>query len=294
MRCEYCGYVTDQPNQSSCPACGQPFYQNSASGAQQNNYGDSNGYRPLGAQQFAQDDEIARATRVVRPDDLEQMGAGQPFYGGNDAQQDMRATQRQRECPQCHYILLDDMPYCPSCGYDTRVPDNKPKSQPAKAVSAPEISIPETVTCDKCGKEVSTEFSFCPYCSAKIRLKTLSVWGKDSVIAPPEPEPEPEPDPRCSLTVIPNDGESLSIVPNEYEGKSISLVRDNTEPSNRTITSKGQAMLEYVDGKWLLTDQSENGTTMVQASRPLEVETGDVIVMGNRRFRFEAVQPEKE
>lgn len=53
----------------------------------------------------------------------------------------------------------------------------------------------------------------------------------------------------------------------EYEGKSIILNRENTEVSNRTITSKEQAEIVFEDGHWYLLDRSELRTTFIQANR---------------------------
>ena len=74
----------------------------------------------------------------------------------------------------------------------------------------------------------------------------------------------------------------------EYEGKSIILNRENTEVSNRTITSKEQAEIVFEDGHWYLLDRSELRTTFIQANRKIEIIPDDIIVLGDRRFKFES------
>mgnify|MGYP001752542016 FL=1 len=74
----------------------------------------------------------------------------------------------------------------------------------------------------------------------------------------------------------------------EYEGKSIILNRENTEVSNRTITSKEQAEIVFEDGYWYLLDRSELRTTFIQANRKIEIIPDDIIVLGDRRFKFES------
>ena len=74
----------------------------------------------------------------------------------------------------------------------------------------------------------------------------------------------------------------------EYEGKSIILNRENTEVSNRTITSKEQAEIVFEDGYWYLLDRSELRTTFIQANRKIEIIPDDIIVLGDRRFIFES------
>ena len=102
----------------------------------------------------------------------------------------------------------------------------------------------------------------------------------------PTPPPEP-PKPKCKLTLIPEEDEKIEPVPNDYEGASIILTRENTEANNRTITSKEQAELINEDGKWFILNKSELGSTYLEASRKLELQPGDIIVLGDRRFKFE-------
>lgn len=93
---------------------------------------------------------------------------------------------------------------------------------------------------------------------------------------------------RCSLTIIPEENENIPPEKIEYEGKSIILNRENTEVSNRTITSKEQAEIVFEDGHWYLLDRSELRTTFIQANRKIEIIPDDIIVLGDRRFKFES------
>ena len=80
----------------------------------------------------------------------------------------------------------------------------------------------------------------------------------------------------------------MTPVTNDYEGTSIILTRENTEANNRTITSREQAELIHEDGKWFILNKSELGSTYLKVSRKLELHQGDEILMGDRRFKFEA------
>jgi hypothetical protein len=102
----------------------------------------------------------------------------------------------------------------------------------------------------------------------------------------PTPAPEP-PKPKCRLTIVPEEDELEVPAANEYEGASIILTRENTEANNRTITSKEQAELICEDGKWFVLNKSELGSTYLEANRKLEIQQGDIIVLGDRRFKFE-------
>ena len=72
----------------------------------------------------------------------------------------------------------------------------------------------------------------------------------------------------------------------EFEGKSVTLNRDNTEANNASITSREQAIITNVDGHWYIEDKSEQKTTFVQAANRIELNDGDLILLGNRLFEF--------
>ena len=78
------------------------------------------------------------------------------------------------------------------------------------------------------------------------------------------------------------EGDALS-----YEGNTVVLNRDNTDPKNSTITSQEQASLGFENGKWSIEDKSEYRTTFVQAIRKIELQHGDLILLGNQLYRFE-------
>lgn len=77
------------------------------------------------------------------------------------------------------------------------------------------------------------------------------------------------------------EGDALS-----YEGDSVVLNRDNTDPKNSTITSVKQAVVCRKDGKWTIEDHSEYRTTFVQAARGIELQEGDLVLLGNQLYRF--------
>lgn len=72
----------------------------------------------------------------------------------------------------------------------------------------------------------------------------------------------------------------------EYEGQEVILNRDNTEQNNPSITSRQQAVVSRVDGRWYIEDKSDQKTTFVQAGHKVELHDGDLILLGNRLFEF--------
>lgn len=203
--------------------------------------------------------------------------------------------QRQREkknCPHCGYLVLGNFQSCPNCGgqmdgshpaYEDEGNVARADRQPQATVNFGKLQLDDHVTCENCGMSVSLEYSFCPNCGKKIVLKTMPVVHRRN---------QEPPKPKCSLTLIPDDGEKVKSLHNDYEGASVTLTRENTEPTNRTITSKPQAELTCEDGKWYIVNLSELNSTMLLCSRKMEVQPGDIVVLGDRKFRFEAEEAE--
>ena len=97
------------------------------------------------------------------------------------------------------------------------------------------------------------------------------------------------PVPRCILKPVIFPGEDARYAPQQVniKGDYNELNRQLLDPDNNTITSKVQAILTHKDGKWYVQNQSAQKTTYVYAGEPVEVKSGDIILMGNRTFVFE-------
>lgn len=93
---------------------------------------------------------------------------------------------------------------------------------------------------------------------------------------------------RCTLEMVPDEGETLNAQPMKYSGKEVILSRQNTEPNNFSITSKEQAALIYNDGRWYLEDRSQFRSTFLLVAERTELKDGDVILLGDRKFRFKS------
>lgn len=297
MRCNNCGW-DNAPGSSTCVKCGHPLQSSDA------NYGSS--YQPptipnqprgaepqprptvINTQQVAE--PVARPTKIVNGASI------QPKSPLNET-----VAQAPQSCPHCNYPVIGNFTSCPNCGASlgnapTRIqnqsvePQQQENASPTPKVSptishAKEIlglNLDEQVKCDKCGADVPIDFSFCPKCGERIHLPTVRAI-RHRVAPVPEPEK-----PKCCLTIIPEDDEQAEATINEYEGESIILKRENTEPGNRTITSKEQAELMFENGKWFVLNKSEYGSTYIEANRKLEILPGDVLVLGDRRFIFQA------
>ena len=91
----------------------------------------------------------------------------------------------------------------------------------------------------------------------------------------------------CKLTPMPL-APNQKHMPKELElkGEYNELNRGNLDPDNFTISQKVQAVLTCKNGKWYINDQSTYKTTFILVSEETPLKSGDVILMGNRRFVF--------
>ena len=91
----------------------------------------------------------------------------------------------------------------------------------------------------------------------------------------------------CKLTPLPL-APNEKHMPKELElkGEVNELNRGNLDPDNFTISQKIQAELTCKNGKWFIKDQSPYKTTYILASEETPLKSGDIILMGNRRFVF--------
>lgn len=157
--------------------------------------------------------------------------------------------------------------------------------------SQPPTEIDNNV-CPDCGYRRSSSMKSCPNCGRKFDGTFL-----DEVHEPPvqqhshrgtiNPWMQPgEESAFCTLQRIPWQTERVTYEPVSYSGQRIVLNRSNTDSNNNSITSRTQAILTQEDGKWYIEDGSEMHTTLIRVSRKVELQDGDVVVLGNRMFEF--------
>lgn len=185
-------------------------------------------------------------------------------------------------CPRCSRPLSDG--FCPNCGYDTNGDaSSNIIDHDIRKTHNDKINIPY-VKCVKCKKEVPANYVYCPYCAEPIPQPTIDIFSHKDAFSFAEEKVVPR---RFSLTPVISEGDSpqepriFDLLENKYI-----LNRDNTSPGNRTITSKEQAEICFSDDKWLLENRSEYDSTFVAATRPIEIQPGDIILIGDQRFRF--------
>ncbi|MDE6283255.1 MAG: FHA domain-containing protein, partial [Muribaculaceae bacterium] len=97
----------------------------------------------------------------------------------------------------------------------------------------------------------------------------------------------PVTNPSFSLSPIQKVNEPVAPTDLSFEGQEAILNRANTDPENLSITSRQQASIARRDGKWVITDLSDQQTTFVHPAKSGHVlSEGDIILLGNRLFIF--------
>lgn len=271
MRCNNCGW-DNTPGATNCVKCGYSLQVSDHYGMEYRNEQP----RPTVINPETQ------MHPMPKPTVLDATGYSKPEPRPTRIVNTTEAGQGNGNCPNCGYPVAAGFTSCPNCGTSmsqaSTMPQNK-ESNEKKTIKLSDYGIDENVKCQNCGTDVSIEFSFCPKCGEKVHLPTVRAIRHKPT--------EKQIKSRCSLSLVLEEDEVTQERKNIYEGDAIMLNRDNTEPDNRTITSREQAELSYKDGKWYIINKSELCSTYIEPRRAIELQSGDIIVMGDRKFKFE-------
>lgn len=71
-----------------------------------------------------------------------------------------------------------------------------------------------------------------------------------------------------------------------FGGEKVDLNRANLDKENITITSDVQASIVYSENGWSIENKSAMGTTFIKVNGQVGLQDGDIILMGNRLFKF--------
>ena len=141
--------------------------------------------------------------------------------------------------------------------------------------------------CRKCGFPLREGMKHCPNCGESLAERVEHKPQPHSAHnATVNPWANPVANKTFKLCPVAWDNEAPNKTELSFEGNSVELNRANTDAANNTITSKVQAEIVYEDGKWFIVDKSTQNTTFVYAGRKIELENGDTIMLGNRKFTF--------
>ena len=114
-----------------------------------------------------------------------------------------------------------------------------------------------------------------------VSKKTVNIYQQ-----PPKPRPVEEL-PHFTLEPIKRDDElMINLEKRAFDTAEVVLNRQNTDPENSSITSRQQAIMSFEDGKWYIEDRSSFKTTFIRVTKKTELQEGDIIVLGDRAFKF--------
>ena len=208
-----------------------------------------------------------------------------------DAQMDGRETLRDQEfsdlrkgkekhdtahCPHCKFELREDEDYefCPNCGKSIK--DDKR--------TLPKEQEKDSWVCSNCGKILPQDYAFCPQCGQPKSGKASDTVNPYAFL------------PKIALRPIdggPAIGMTGTIDTSNTDGVGtfkFLLNRGNVSPGDLSLSSKDHAHIVMRQGtgtnQWHIEDHSSNGCTFVAAKRPIDLQDGDIIVLGNSRYEF--------
>ncbi len=166
-----------------------------------------------------------------------------------------------------------NLPYLDKINVDEKT-DIKQKSENIKLCECGYHLHIEAKKCTQCGKVFpANQQQQAPKSKQKEFTGTVNLWANAKHS-------------RCFLKPMARENEK-EFNALEFFGEEISLNRENLETNNMTITSKVQASLTNVDGRWYIVDKSSLKTTFKLISEPVELKPGDIILMGDRKFEFD-------
>ena len=257
MRCKKCGWP-NKPSETVCVKCGSAL---ESEPQVADNFNGGSGYSP---QPIGYESDGLKKT--VMENDV--------FGPSSEMPGPETPTVQEKTCPKCGYPMRADATKCPNCSY----------SPTASAASHGSVGDsdgggyrrrPTRMSSDPDDEEV--------YVPKKTRKATNS-GAFSGTINPYMMNYQAEP--AFVLSPIQRMNERKPIEPVELEGVEVILTRDNTEPGNPTISSKEQAVITHAEGRWYIEDASDQKTTFVQAAHKTELHDGDIILLGNRLFKF--------
>ena len=219
-------------------------------------------------------------------------------------------------CQNCGWENVDGSHSCEKCNSPLNstnepiqnqqpVNDNFAKSTVAEQVyfDNDQVNVQNNNSCPQCGYPVSSNSENCPNCNAKLKMNNNNNQPNNPRQTSPEnqvnftgtirpgmgvggPFVQGAVQTFCTLRPIAWQGEPVNYNPITYTGTNIILNRANTDANNNTITSREQAILSFKDGEWYIDNRSDLKSTYIKVERPIKLQDGDIIILGNREFEF--------
>lgn len=179
---------------------------------------------------------------------------------------------RQTICPACNAANEPEWVFCMQCG--KRLPGHEPKSAPPPPAStqAPPEPEPAGVKCKQCGELNSATGFYCSSCGA---LLTAESEEKAGLARKPV------------IQLITEGGQVGEVHPLERTETIVGRVDgDLIFPHDGYMSGRHARIMER-EGRYFLLDYSSRNGTFVRIKGEVELQPGDMFLVGKQLFRFE-------
>lgn len=167
-------------------------------------------------------------------------------------------------CPKCHYPLSAGQRFCPNCGFEVR---------PAGT--------------DELLKKTIVDSSHQSHgCKETVREIPLDLVTPDAPDPVSENDEQPQELPSIRLVPMDNfDGKTSNSL--DVRGPEMKVVAKDALGIDSSISEEQQIDFSFSEGHWSILSNKTGKSVFVCTANSVRVEPGDIIVIGNRRFRIE-------
>lgn len=185
-------------------------------------------------------------------------------------------------CPRCGYPLSSANSFCPNCG--TQIQHDTPAEQPVYAktvrvlpdefLDEPAEQKPVEAPLKATVREIPVKLMDNNY------SKTVRVLPEEMLVNEEPAEP--------SFRLVPMDNfDGATAAVKEFNGAVATVAGDSLVENGGYMPDGLEVEFTCEDGQWSVTDKGASKAVFVSASHPVKIQSGDIIVIGNRRFIFE-------
>jgi hypothetical protein len=187
-----------------------------------------------------------------------------PFETTPTQQGQQQATSGTTHCIKCGYYLAANSKTCPSCKTAVEIADPAP-AETGKTGDTP--VAPADNIAGEPGNAAPAEHN--------VFKGTIDPYRQHVSV------------PACKLKRMQSPGEHEPAQPIVIEEGEHHLNRESLDPRNNTISSDRQVLLFFKEGQWFVQDESKLQTTFIRVQSPVALKTGDILLLGDRKFEVE-------
>lgn len=188
-------------------------------------------------------------------------------------------------CPRCGYPLSSSNTFCPNCGTQVSVENPSEHVEYAKTVRILpeeflETESPEIVEehLKKTVREIPADLMNATQNSQTVRVLPEEMLCDEEDVQPKEPS---------FRLILMDNFDGATPLAKKFEGAD-TIINGEALVSEGSYVPEGlEVEFTYADDMWALTDKTVEKAVYVSAANGVNVKSGDIIVIGNRRYIFE-------